>query len=231
MSRLFTALIFAGICWLVACGAEAQPIDCDVAVDTANDSWTVSPELIHCVRDGSARAESLLGMIYVSVDTPCLEDDCLPSDPAEYGLDASSTADDRQKEGIRLLRSASAQGQGDAMNEMGIVYLDGTAGMQQDYALAKGWFERATEAGDSYAPYNLARMYLYGRGVDTSEGTAFEYLRMSSKRGYRVATCSLGLLVEHKNLMNQLIGAYVRIVAGMAGKRSCEWYEIMEELR
>jgi TPR repeat protein len=233
MIRIFIATMLAGMAWFAAGDAQALQGDCQAAVDEAYDLWEASPALLQCAADGDAEAESVLGMIYLSAGAPieCDDDDCGPDDPASYGLSASMTPDDLNSEGIRLLRSASAKGQADAMNEIGIAYLDGTAGMQQDYALAKDWFDRATKGGDAYGPYNLARIYLFGRGVEVSSDTAENYLRMSSQRGYRVATCSLGLIVERKTTMNRILGGVAQVFAGLAGRQRCQGYEIMEELR
>lgn len=239
MTRLVFSLAMAGTAWLAGAAAQGQPPspapspspDCRQIADDAYNEWVATPALLHCVKGGNGAAESVLGMIHLGAggSTSCDKDGCHPEDPTHFGLPAAMSVDDLNREGLRLLMSASTRGQADAMNEIGIANLDGSAGLVQDPTLARDWFERATEAGDMYGPYNLARLYFSGRGVEQSAETAEHYLRLSAQRGYRPAICSLARIVAGKSVLNRITSAILNFTGGDAA-RDCDGYDIMNEL-
>lgn len=63
---------------------------------------------------------------------------------------------------------------GQAMNMIGYYYMQGF-GVEQDYAKAKEWFEKAALAGDSICSVIIENMYYYGRGVEQNAEKAAEW--------------------------------------------------------
>ena len=63
------------------------------------------------------------------------------------------------------MRLAVAQNESAAQNHLGIMYKNGNSVLQPDFKEAKRLFELATEQGNVQARYNLAILYLEGKGV------------------------------------------------------------------
>ena len=51
------------------------------------------------------------------------------------------------------------------MNNLGELYRDGQ-GVAQDYDKARGWFQKAADAGNTEAMCNLGVLHLHAQGVD-----------------------------------------------------------------
>ena len=69
----------------------------------------------------------------------------------------------------------------------------------QDYFLAVLNFEFSAESGNSYAEYQLGKMYLYGKGVEKDTDLALSYLSQSAEHGNPYATQLLYNLSHSKN--------------------------------
>ena len=53
-------------------------------------------------------------------------------------------------------------------------------GVDQDFALAATWFEKAVAANNSFAAYALASQYYRGQGVDQDDARAFNLYSMAA---------------------------------------------------
>src|SRR5947209_13490604 len=66
-------------------------------------------------------------------------------------------------EAVRWYRLSAEQGNAEAQNDLGVMYLDG---MREDAAKAAKWYRKAAEQGLAIAAFNLACRYLKGDGVE-----------------------------------------------------------------
>lgn len=69
-----------------------------------------------------------------------------------------------------------------AMQGIACLYQDGN-GVEQDYAKAIEWYEKAAELGNATALNNIGYMYQYGEGVDSDYEKALEYYDKATKMG------------------------------------------------
>jgi TPR repeat protein len=204
--------------------AIAQSAKCKKVVTAADVDWVSTPELERCAADGDRESEALLGMMYWGAS----EDGGWPED---YGLDPTLSVEDMLAEGLRLLLSAASKGQAEAMNELGLAYLEANYGLGPDPVAARDWLEKATAQGDMIAPFNLARIHLGGMGVPSSEEKAEALLRLSANSDYRPAVCSLHVLMERRiTYASWFHRAYYALMRGSNPNSRCGSYEIMPEL-
>ena len=68
-----------------------------------------------------------------------------------------------------------------AINALGVMYFKGDK-LPLDLETAISHFERATKLGDMFAPYNLARCYEQGIGVEQNEKLAIDMFLVSIDR-------------------------------------------------
>lgn len=78
----------------------------------------------------------------------------------------------------RLLGSNTAE----SLNQIGEALHFGQ-GVDQDYAAARVFYLRASEAGSAVAANHLGRIYLNGEGVPNDAAEACRWYRLSSSRG------------------------------------------------
>jgi TPR repeat protein len=94
---------------------------------------------------------------------------------------------------------------------LAVLYRDG-AGVQQDYAQAQAWYERAANDGSALALHDLAVMHQGGVGVQQDFSRALPYLERAAAMGYPPSQYNLGvLLVEGKGTEPDLVLGYVWI--------------------
>ncbi len=86
-------------------------------------------------------------------------------------------------------------------------------GVEQDYAKALEWYEKAEEAGDIRAMTNLGWLYEYGNGVEQDYAKALDWYRKAAEAGDARAMTSLGRLYEYGNGVEQDYA------------KALEWYE------
>lgn len=205
------ALVFA-LLTLAACA----PSDCGVT--RARNEWRANKALQRCAAKGDVPAQSLLGMIHWSAgraqDMKCDVDPnstfdpktlaesgaCrrVPANPRNFGLPATMSVADLNAEGRTLLLAAAEGGDAIALNELGLASLEALNGQEVDYAAARGWFERASAAGDNIAPFNLARMHHAGLGAARDDDAAVRELTLSHARDYPSAACALAVIAARK---------------------------------
>lgn len=185
----------------------------------AQTEWRASKALERCAANGDTKAQSLLGMLHWSAgraqDMKCDVDPnatfdpktlaesgaCqrVPANPKNFGLPATMSVADLNAQGRTLLLAAAESGDAIALNELGLASLEALNGRPVDYAAARGLFERASAAGDSIAPFNLARMHHAGLGAPRDDEAAFRELTLSRERGYPSAVCALAIVTARKN--------------------------------
>ena len=83
-------------------------------------------------------------------------------------------------------RSAE-EGNAWSMNELGLMYQNGTYDTEIDYVKSVPFFRRAAELGDEMALYNLAHAYRDGLGVEPDAIEATGLLIQSAGKGYNAA--------------------------------------------
>lgn len=81
----------------------------------------------------------------------------------------------------------------DNMASLGYLYALGI-GVEQDYYIAKNWFEKAALKGQKVAMYNLGLLYINGWGVESNDQKAFEWFEKSAFIEYPEAMYNLGVL-------------------------------------
>ena len=80
-------------------------------------------------------------------------------------------------------RDAAKAGHTDAMNVVGIYYLEGTTVVARNVEKAVAWYKKASDAGNVHASYNLAICYSNGDGVKKNQELAIELLNSVIKNG------------------------------------------------
>ena len=81
-------------------------------------------------------------------------------------------------------RKAADRGHREAMNALGVMYVDGT-GVKRSEKQANAWFRKAADKNDAEAMYNLALGYLFGKQKNVS--SALPLATASSSLEYRPA--------------------------------------------
>ena len=87
------------------------------------------------------------------------------------GIEALKNDDYAQAE--MLLLSASEKGSTDAMNELGVMNLNGI-GVKQDFSKALEWLKKAAEQGNTNAMNNIGYLYYKGMGVGKDYSKSYE---------------------------------------------------------
>jgi len=80
------------------------------------------------------------------------------------------------------LPKAAQQGNPDAQNRLGILFMQGQ-GVTADDVQAAVWFSKAAEQGDGHAQANLAAFYQVGRGVQRDSIQTYKWYRLSEQTG------------------------------------------------
>jgi hypothetical protein len=82
---------------------------------------------------------------------------------------------------LRLLRPLAEQGNAEAQEAVGTLYVMG-CGVPQDYVEAVKWFRMAAEQGIAEAMDSLARMYIQGEGVPKDYVRAHMWFTLAAAR-------------------------------------------------
>ena len=94
-----------------------------------------------------------------------------------------------------LFQKSSDQGNGNAENELGLLYLTGK-GVAKDVDKAKALFEKAAEKGIDGAIHNMGVLYLSGQGVAKDPKKAMEYFEKAAKKNNKDSQYVLGMLFQ-----------------------------------
>jgi uncharacterized protein len=66
--------------------------------------------------------------------------------------------------------------------------------LPQDYATARGWYEKAAAQGNAWAQAQLGQLYAVGRGVPQDYATARGWYEKAAAQGNAWAQAQLALL-------------------------------------
>ena len=109
----------------------------------------------------------------------------------------------------QFLHEAAIRGSVDAVYGVGKQYL------KTDIQKAISMFELAAEQGNSYAEYQLGKLYCFGQGVPQNLEVGMEWLRTSASHGNEYAAQLLEKVEDH--LHRQTTSAVFGLFRGLAG--------------
>lgn len=95
---------------------------------------------------------------------------------------------------VALYKLEADHGDVSAQASLGLMYLDGTNGVTQDYAQAMHYFQLAAAQGNSKAQTNLGYMYHFGLGVAQDYAAAARYYNQAVVHDDDTAQNNLGTL-------------------------------------
>jgi TPR repeat protein len=104
---------------------------------------------------------------------------------------------------LQQLEMLAAQGNASAQNQLGQLYASGRRGVQQDYATARGWYEKAAAQGNAWAQNQLGQLYADGRGVPQDYTKARQWWQQAAVQGLAQAQYNLGQLYANGRGMPQ----------------------------
>lgn len=81
---------------------------------------------------------------------------------------------------LDALKAKASQGDVEAQNSLGEWYAKGT-GVQQDYAQARAWYEKAATQGHPLAQNNLAELYFAGLGGSPDYVRAYMWVTLAAQ--------------------------------------------------
>jgi TPR repeat protein len=111
-----------------------------------------------------------------------------------FGRASASPADMISDVDLRQLRTLAAQGHASAQSQLGQLYDSGRRGVPQDYAAARGWYEKAAAQGHAWAQNQLGQLYADGRGVPQDYTKARQWWEQAAAQGVAQAQYNLGQL-------------------------------------
>jgi TPR repeat protein len=107
---------------------------------------------------------------------------------------------------VHFLESAAAEGDRNAMDNLGAIYDSGEGaeqGVARDFPKARDWYQKGADAGWVSAMVNLARLYNHARGVTSDAAKAREWYEKAAgqpaeagQQGQQEAMFALGVLYD-----------------------------------
>ena len=95
----------------------------------------------------------------------------------------------------KLYEQSAAQGNSNAMNDLGFCYRYGY-GVNKNLERAIEWFQKAADAGNNWGVYNIGCVYAYDHGDNDSLNTAINYFKKVLNLGITDALNDLGCCYE-----------------------------------
>ncbi|WP_298052146.1 tetratricopeptide repeat protein [uncultured Paenalcaligenes sp.] len=83
---------------------------------------------------------------------------------------------------FQQLKAEAMKGDSDSQLELGVMYEQGD-GVEQSYAKAKEFFERAAQQDHPEAQFNLGIMYEHGEGMPKNKKQAIEWYSKACENG------------------------------------------------
>lgn len=117
-----------------------------------------------------------------------------PQGPAGDAARAFAAGDVATARGI--WEKLAAEGDGQAMNNLGVLYDQGNS-VEQDVGRALHWFAKAADAGNASGMSNYGRMLDQGRGMESNPAEAARWFDLAARMGQPEAQYNLGFLYEH----------------------------------
>jgi TPR repeat protein len=96
---------------------------------------------------------------------------------------------------IKALAAAAADGDGQAMANLGFCYAQGQ-GVERDLEQAVDWYRKGAEAGDGGAMANLGVCYQQGQGIERDLEQAVDWYRKGAEAGNGRAMANLGFCYQ-----------------------------------
>jgi TPR repeat protein len=96
---------------------------------------------------------------------------------------------------IKALAAAAADGDGQAMANLGFCYAQGQ-GVERDLEQAVDWYRKGAEAGDGRAMANLGVCYQQGQGIERDLEQAVDWYRKGAEAGNGRAMANLGFCYQ-----------------------------------
>jgi TPR repeat protein len=101
---------------------------------------------------------------------------------------------DTKKEVFAVFQAGADHGDRTSMSNLGASYANGFFGVEQDYAKAREWYEKAAAEDDWSAMHNLGVLFENGLGVAQDYAKAREWYGKGAKKGDADALASLARL-------------------------------------
>ena len=123
-----------------------------------------------------------------------------PEDLSPYSIAGSLADSDKPKTlpavllGLvqTLYETEIAEGNADAMNDLGAQYYEGGRGFRQDFSKAVYYYELAAKHGNRQAQENLGYCYYYGRDMEPDYEKAFHYFALGAFDGHLISLYNIG---------------------------------------
>lgn len=143
---------------------------------TARDTAASLALLRQSAAQGYAPAMNYLGYCYGAANLGLRHD----PDSTLYWIGRAATADEPDPK---------------AFNNLGAILLNGEFGIKRDYAKARYWLQRGSDAGVATSTAMLAKVYLQGLGLEPDTVQALPLLRRAAGAGIRDAALELASIV------------------------------------
>lgn len=117
-----------------------------------------------------------------------------PEGPA--GDAARAWAEGRTREAREIWEKMAGDGDGQAMNNLGVLYDQGI-GVEPDPGRAAHWFAQAANAGNPSGMSNYGRILEQGRGLPANPAEAARWFDLAARKGQAEAQYNLGLMYEN----------------------------------
>lgn len=98
---------------------------------------------------------------------------------------------------VAELKAGAEKGEPEAQNDLGLLYLYGGDGIEQNKLEAEKLFLQAAEKGNAEAQYNLALMYDEGDGVKQDKAESVKWYLKSAEQGLPESQYNLGIMYEN----------------------------------
>jgi len=95
---------------------------------------------------------------------------------------------------IHWTKKSATNGFADAQFELGVLFSNGSMGLELDYHRSFFWLEKAAQQGHATAQNNLAIAYKNGNGVAQDTDASVFWYKKSAAQGYSLAQTNLGWL-------------------------------------
>ena len=180
--------------------------------------FTGAEHRINCRQNHSGNGDncpflaSALGdaLIFQCIVRICLVLYCCMSDLYPKAVDSLREPEvEPSPEVKQFLHEAAIRGSVDAVYGVGKQYL------KTDIQKAIAMFELAAEQGNSYAEYQLGKIYCFGQGIPQNLEIGMEWLRASAGHGNEYAAALLEKVQNH--IHQQTTSAVLGLFRGLAG--------------
>ena len=128
---------------------------------------------------------------------------------------AQAPSKEEAAEVLKTARPLADNGNANAQYNMGVLYDEGY-GVEQDYAKARQWYEKAAAQNYAKAEHNLGIMYQSGHGVEKSSAKAAEWFKRAAEHGEPAAQNNLAVLYVRGQGVKQDLGEAAKWAAKAA---------------